>query len=107
MKKRPILTTEEAVKSVGNPLLIIDREGRIGSLLAKELAKDFLVVYASEERVRPQTSIINISYRKKILQIPDNIFSHIFLVLAGTGKEQDLLMHVLKKAKETNARLIV
>lgn len=107
MKKRPVLTTEEAGKSTGNPVLVIDRKGRLGKLLSEELAKDFLVVYASEEKIKHLKSIIHIPYRKKILKIPDNIFSHIFLVLTDVQKESDLLIPLIKKAKATNARLII
>lgn len=105
MKKRAVLITEEAILKATSPALIIDKEGRIGKYLVPELSKDLLVVYASSKKPDSEGKIAYVPYRKKNLQIPNNNFSHIFLII---GEEsENLLSSIVKKSRDTNAKLII
>jgi hypothetical protein len=107
MKNRPVLKTEEAIVQNKLPALVIDKQGIVGEKMSEELSKDFLVVFATAEKIKSKGRIIPISYRKKVLQIPDNTFAHIFLVIDASGEGKDILYPVLKKAKQANATLTV
>lgn len=89
-------------KKNDEPLLIIDREGKIGEKLAEKLKSEATVVLVSQ-KVPLIADIIHIPFDKKIPQIPDNIYSHIFVVDDGSKITREALSSFLQKAEDDNA----
>ena len=101
---RPLLiTTEEIVKL---PILIVDKKGFIGNALAKILRDQFLVVIVSSAEIERHDNVIHIPYRKRIPLIPDNAYSHIFLIYNGETEMLDMLSSFEEKAEIVKARLL-
>lgn len=90
-------------ESLGLPILIVDRNGDIGVALAKRLSESSTVVLVSKNTSLEDRNVINISYAKKIPKIPDNIYSHIFIVDDGEGLIVEALSSFLKKARQDRA----
>ncbi len=113
MQQRPILVTSEENPNL--PLLIVDKKGMMGPLLAKRLQEQFLVVLVSpdligvspseREKLEVHKNIIHIPYRKKIPVIPDNFYSHTFIIYNGEEEILDMLPSFMKKANETGGKL--
>ena len=102
--QRPFLiTSEEKVKS---PILIVDKKGFIGNALTKLLRDQFLVVIVTAGDVEHNDNVIQIPYRRKVPLIPDNAYSHIFIVFNGETELLDMLTSFEKKAEAVKARLL-
>jgi len=84
-----------------DPILIVDREGEIGKRLAEKLKTETTVVLVSEKSNLPD--IIHIPYDKKIPQIPDNTYSHIFVIDDGENVTREALPSFLEKAENDNS----
>ncbi len=101
---RPLLiTTEESAKL---PILIVDKKGFIGRALAKILRDQFLIVVVTAAEIEKHENIIHIPYRRRIPLIPDNAYSHIFLVYNGESEMIDMLSSFEAKAEAVKARLL-
>src|ERR1039457_2682784 len=87
------------------PLLIIDKKGKLGTSLAEKFKEQFLIVLVSGRELDVHENIIHIPYRKKIPLIPDNVYSHIFVIYNGEKEILDMLSSFVKKADETNSKL--
>ena len=61
------------------PILIVDKLGILGEALAKEISSESLVIFVSSRKIE-NDNIIHIPYVKKIPTIPDNTYSHIFII---------------------------
>ena len=92
----PALISE---KKQTQPLLIIDREGEIGEALAKKLAKESLVVLATEKELQPIDNLIVIQYKNKFPTIQDNFYSHILIIDDNFSSVRESLPAILKKAE--------
>lgn len=103
---RPMLVVSEEVQKL--PLLILDKKGIIGAALAQKLQEEFLVVLVSDHP-KPEElihkNIILIPYKKRIPLIPDNNYSHMFLIYNGEKEVLDMLPAFVRKANQTNGRL--
>ena len=75
---RPALSPSE---EKNKPILIVDKIGVLGRLIASELSKDLLVLLVSGGRKFDEDSrnIIHIPYLKKFAAIPDNTYSYIVI----------------------------
>lgn len=104
MHERPILVATEQIQKL--PVLIIDKKGVIGAILAEKLQEQFLIVLVSGKDLEVHKNIIHIPYRKKIPMIPDNAYSHMFMIYNGESEMLDLLPAFVKKANQTNSRLL-
>lgn len=103
MQQRPVLVASEQKL----PILIIDKKGFVGSALAEKLQEQFLIVLVSGKELEVHKNIIHIPYRKKIPLIPDNTYSHMFIIYNGEPEMLEILPSFVKKANETNSKLLV
>lgn len=88
------------------PVLIIDKLGMLGPSLAQHLSQTSLTILVSSKSVEG-ANLISIPFHKKIPRVPDNFFSHIFIVYSGEKELEQAFSSFVSKAKETNARLIL
>ena len=102
-KKRPVLITSEETRSF--PILIIDKKGFVGSALANKLKEQFLVVLVSGRELEFHNNIVHIPYRKKIPVIPDNSYSHIFVIYNGEEELLEMMPTFIKKGNDTGGRV--
>lgn len=79
------------------PILILDIKGLIGNALSQKLKGEATVVFVSQSEPESSEGIIHIPY-KKVAEIPDNNYSHIFVIDEG-DINKDVLSASLKKAK--------
>ena len=100
---RPLLVATENKQKL--PLLIIDKKGFIGGALAERTSQEFLSVLVSGRELDARKNIVHIPYRRKIPMIPDNRYSHIFIVYNGEREILEMLPSFVKKVNQTNARL--
>ena len=103
-QNRPLLVTSEEVNKL--PILIVDKKGFIGSSLAKVLRDQFLVVIVTAREMEKHDNVIHVSYRRKIPMIPDNAYSHIFVIYNGEKELLDMLSGFENKAEAVKARLL-
>src|SRR5579885_216265 len=103
-QERPVLITTEEKQNL--PILIVDKAGRIGGLLAEKLQEQFLVVVVTGKETVNGKNIIHIPYRRRIPLIPDNTYSHMFLVYNGDQTLLEMLPSFVKKANQTNSRVL-
>ncbi|MCL4354871.1 DUF4012 domain-containing protein [Patescibacteria group bacterium] len=94
----PALLTE---KKTPLPVLIVDKVGVIGETLSIQLSGEALVVFVSQKQVY-KNNIIHIPYKNKFPLIPDNPYSHVFVVDDDIFSTRDALPSFLKKAKDEN-----
>src|SRR5579859_7318137 len=102
-RQRPILITSEEIVKL--PILIVDKKGFIGNALAGILRDQFLVVIVTSAEVQHHDNVIQIPYKRKVPMIPDNAYSHIFIIFNGEGELLDMLASFEKKAEVIKARL--
>lgn len=89
------------------PILIVDRKGKIGEGLAKELKEQALVVYVSKNAPKLTDNIIHVPFDKQFPTIPDNSYSHIFLIDEDFEITKDVIKPFLKKAEQDKAFLVL
>lgn len=91
------------------PILIVDKIGFIGNLLALKLSKEFSTVFVgrmqAEGDEKGTEKIIRVAFTKKYPTIPDDKYSHI-IVIDDEGLGLDFLSPIIKKAKSINAEFI-
>ncbi len=88
------------------PILIVDKKGIIGRLLARKLGKHFLVVLVSSGGGVSEEKVIHVPFRKKIPEIPDNYYSHMFLI-ERDGELFHPISSFIKKARNDSSSLIL
>ena len=103
-QNRPILITSEEIIKL--PILIVDKKGRLGSTLAKILRDQFLVVIVTAHEVERHENVVHLPYHRKIPMIPDNAYSHIFVIYNGEKELLDMLPAFEEKAETVKARFL-
>jgi len=103
-QKRPVLITSEEITKL--PILIVDKKGFIGSALAKILRDQFLVVIVTAHELEKNENVVHIPYRRKIPTIPDNAYSHIFVIYNGESEVLEMISAFEEKAEAVKARLL-
>lgn len=103
-QQRPVLITSETNQKL--PILIIDKKGKMGSALAQKLQDQFLVVIITGIDLEIHDNLIHIPYRKKIPLIPDNMYSHMFIIYNGEPEITDIMLPIMKRANQINARVL-
>lgn len=86
------------------PILVVDKLGIIGAELVNSLKQEALVIFVSRKQIEEE-NVIHIPFIKKIPTIPDNTYSHIFLIDEYGSASKDLLSSFVKKAKHDNSVL--
>lgn len=102
-QNRPFLVASENHEQL--PILIIDKQGMIGGALAHVLREQFLVVIVTSSDMKRHENLVHVPYRKKLPLIPDNAYSHIFLIYHGEKELLETLSLFEQKAEATNAKL--
>src|SRR5262245_27058056 len=102
-ENRPLFVTSE--KAQNTPVLIVDKNGKIGAALAQILQEEFLVVLVTSLEMDFGKNIIHIPYHRKVPPIPGNTYPHVFIIYDGQKDVIDKLQAFVKKAKSTNANL--
>ena len=100
----PALITTE--KKHEYPILIVDKKGDIGEALAKELKVESIIVFVSRKELTSEENIIHVPFAKKIPKIPDNIYSHIFVIDDDLEFADNTRGSFISKAKKDNSDLI-
>ncbi|MBI2031590.1 MAG: DUF4012 domain-containing protein [Candidatus Levybacteria bacterium] len=108
--KKPVLLVEE--KSASNiPLaLIVDKRGNLGATILKNLADDLFIVYVSG--IEPRASDLNTSntfyvpFLKRFSQIPENLYSYIFIIDEGEPFIRESFNVFIQKARENKSPLV-
>ncbi len=85
------------------PILIVDKKGELGRALADKLKNESLIVFVSSVYENPDENIIHIPFLKKIPSIPDNTYSHIFLIDEASDITDKVISPFLKKAEKDNS----
>lgn len=104
MSSSKLLISEEERKY---PVLLIDKQGSIGTALAYKLLSGFLVIIVSQtipEALSEQ--VVHIPFRKKIPRIPDNSFSHIFIVYDKEKLTNAIIPSLIEKASEVDSVIV-
>ena len=84
------------------PILIVDSAGTIGIPLCKKLSEEGTLVFVSKKEPADTQNIIYIPFERKIPKVPDNLYSHIFVI--DDGEETlDYISSFLKKAQDDKA----
>jgi hypothetical protein len=83
-----------------DPVLIVDRQGQLGVSLAAKLKNDATLVFVSETPVK---DVIHIPFEKRFPQIPDNNYSHIFVIDDGSNITRESLASFLEKSQNDNS----
>jgi hypothetical protein len=102
MSRTAFVTSE---KKTDLPILVVDREGNIGEALVKELRNESLVIYVSKKSPEALENVVHIPFLKKIPTIPDNQYSHIFVIDENIELAEDLIGEFVKKASNDNSFL--
>ena len=100
MKRSAFVTSE---KKDENPILIVDRLGIIGDALLEQIKDESLVVFVSQKKPSLPENVVHIPFFKKNPTVPDNTYSHIFVVDDGTNATKDSLPSFIKKAQYDRA----
>ncbi len=88
------------------PILVVDKKGLIGEEIVGELKNESLVVYVSSKRPEFTDNVVHIPYIKRFPTIPDNIYSHIFVIDETTSFFKETISAFLEKAKNDNSLLL-
>lgn len=91
MQRPTFVTTEKKHPPAGGSVLIVDKKGIIGGVLAKKLSQELSVVYISKK----PTSLI-----------PENKYSYIFVVDDETSSTRESLSGFIDKAEKDKACFI-
>jgi hypothetical protein len=90
-------------KKSENPILIVDKVGVIGDLLLEKFKDESLVVFVSQKKPSVSENVVHIPFTKKVPTVPDNTYSHIFVIDDGTKPTKDSLASFIRKAQNDKA----
>jgi hypothetical protein len=86
-------------------ILIIDKHGYLGNMLAKAIIETNLIVLVSTDYTGTNQNIIHLPYHTKIPAIPDNTYARIIVCYSGEEEILDMLPSLAKKAHESSGQL--
>jgi len=99
--KRSAFVTSE--KKDETPILIVDKLGIIGDALLEQFREESLAVFVSQKKPSSSENVVYIPFFKKSPTIPNNTYSHIFIIDDGTSATKDSLSSFIKKAQYDRA----
>lgn len=85
------------------PILIVDKTAVLGNRLSEKLSEEATIVLVTQSQPPPFQNIIHIPFEKKIPKVPDNIYSHIFVIDDREDSTIEFLPSFLKKAQNDKA----
>jgi hypothetical protein len=100
MTASAFFTTENKKNS---PILIIDKEGIIGSKLAEKIKNELTVVFVSSFKPDLTDNIIHVIFGKNFPQLPDNTYSHIIVVDEQYALSKKIVDSLIKKSRKDKA----
>lgn len=89
-------------KKESSPILIVDKIGTLGTVLATKFAVESTVVLVTKKELSLENILI-IPFENKIPKIPNNLYSHIFVIDDEEDITMDFLSSFLNKAREDKA----
>ncbi len=101
----PFLMSQETTPD--SKILIIDKRGIIGDALARSLLGDFSVALVTNAHLQDSLPYLHIPFKAKIPRIPDDSFSHIFLLFEGENELINLLPQFSRKAQSVGSPLVL
>lgn len=102
MSRTAFITSERKLEY---PMLVVDKEGDIGEALVKELKDEAIVIYVSKKAPEVLENVVHVPFTKKTPTIPDNTYSHIFLIDETCEMPKELMQEFIKKAKKDDSSL--
>ncbi len=96
----------KASKTHEYPILIVDKLGILGQAIARQVSEEALVIFVSANKVEEE-NIIHIPYVKKIPTIPDNTYSHIFIIDEYGTITKEFISSFIEKAKHDLSALVL
>lgn len=102
--KTALITTE---KKQELPILIVDKIGNFGEELAKTLKDESLVVLVTKKTIEEIDNVVPVPFLKKFPTIPDNRYSHIFLIDENLEITNEVLKSFLKKSQNDKSVLLL
>ena len=106
MERPAFEVVEKKQSALEYPLLIIDKKGILGRLLAKELSVHGAIVFVSA-RDPLDTDMVYVPHRAKIPAIPDNAYAEIFFITENKTEIMEFLPGLVKKIEDTKSHLIL
>ncbi len=88
------------------PVLIVDKKGIIGSLVAQKISSKNQIVLVSRAVPSENENIIHVPFTAEIPTVPDNTYSHILFVDDGNKITRESLEAFFKKSKEDNSDFV-
>ncbi len=101
---RPRLITSEADEKY--PVLIIDKQGFLGNIVARKLSTQFNVALVSPIPLAGAESVTYVRFGKSTPRIPDLDYRVIIVIYHSEDITLKILPAVLKKTEESKARLV-
>lgn len=92
-------TAQVTIDTTTPPILIIDKEGFWGHLLAEKLRKFTNVVFVSGKEVSAGKKLLSLPFGRVLSHIPDETYSHIFFIPQNS---EDITDHIDTLVKKTN-----
>jgi len=110
MKAPDRLVIEEKPARDTPPVLIIDKKGNLGEKILGKLAADLFAVYVSERKPKidgiKAPGLFYVPFLKKFSQIPENLYSYIFIIDEGEPFINETFDIFIQKAREAKSSLI-
>lgn len=85
------------------PILIVDKAGELGLPLCKKLSRESTVVFVSKYEPNDPQNIAYVPFGKEIPKVPDNTYSHVFIIDDGEDITFEYLSSFFEKAKSDKA----
>ncbi len=87
-------------------ILVIDKRGLVGAPLAAFLSRNHFVILVSNDNVKNK-HVVCVRYGSQIPKIPNNVFSHIFIIDPHENDLSHFLPILAQKTKQDNGQLFV
>ncbi|OGH02899.1 MAG: hypothetical protein A2798_00525 [Candidatus Levybacteria bacterium RIFCSPHIGHO2_01_FULL_37_17] len=100
----PALVTKEFKSEF--PVLVVDKIGILGAALAEKIKDETLVILVSAKK-QEDPNIIHIPYERITPSIPDNTYSHIFLIDEDGVLSKSMITPFVKKAEHDGSELVL
>lgn len=88
------------------PILIVDKVGELGEKLATLLNKQALVIFVSSKKI-DLDNVVHVPFVKSVPTIPDNSYSHIFVIDEYGKISNSFIGSFLDKAEHDASRLVL